>query len=185
MRYDRGIIINKKKVQRIMKLKGWQVKPIKRPSRGAGKFYEKKHKVVNPRDRAESMLPDIRRSTDLTMFYVAEEEWVNFIPVIDCCTRECIGKRISVRGRAREARDALEEAVLTRFGTIQNVPDDLTMRVDNGSIFLSKEYWSEFKRLGIEPELTPYRCPSVNGIVERFFKTFKEECAWQNSFKSL
>lgn len=57
--------------------------------------------------------------------------------------------------------------------------------MDNGSIFLSKEYWSELKRLGIESEFTPYRCPSANGIVEIFFKTFKEECAWQNSFKSL
>lgn len=185
MRYDRGIIINKKKVQRIMKFKGWQVKPIKRPSRGAGKFYEKKHKVVDPKDRVESMLPDIRWSTDLTKFYVAEEGWVNLIPVIDCCTRECIGKRISVGGRAREARDALEDAVITRFKTIQNIPDDLSMRMDNGSIFLAKEYWDELKRLGIEPEFTPYRCPSANGIVERFIKTFKEGCAWQHSFKTL
>lgn len=185
MRYDRGIIINKKKVQRIMKLKGWQAKPIRRPSRGCGKFYEKKHKVIDPRDRVESMLPDIRWSTDLTKLHVEEVGWVNLIPVIDCCTRECIGKRISARGRAREARDALEDAVITRFKTIQNIPDDLSMRMDNGSIFLAKEYWDELKRLGIEPEFTPYRCPSANGIVERFIKTFKEECAWQHSFKTL
>lgn len=66
--------------------------------RGVRKFYEKNHKLVDPKDRVESMLPDIRWSTDLTKFYVAEEGWVNFIPVIDCCTRECIGKRKSERG---------------------------------------------------------------------------------------
>jgi putative transposase len=57
--------------------------------------------------------------------------------------------------------------------------------MDNGSIFLSKEYWSELKRLGIKPEFSPYNCPSANGIVERFIKTFKEECAWQHTFKTL
>ena len=92
---------------------------------------------------------------------------------------------ISVSGSAREARDALEEAVLNRFGSIQEVPEGFSMRMDNGSIFLSKEYWGELKRLGIEAEFTPYRCPSANRIVERFFKTFKEECAWQYTFNSL
>jgi putative transposase len=56
--------------------------------------------------------------------------------------------------------------------------------MDNGSIFLAKEYWDELKRLGIEPEFTPYRCPSANGIVERFIKTLKEECIWQYTFKT-
>lgn len=185
LRFDREILINKKKVQRIMRLKGWQVKLMKRPSRRSGEWYWKKQNVVDPKSRVESMVPDTRWSTDLTKFYVAEEGWVNFIPVIDCCTRECVGKRISVRGSAREARDALEEAVLNRFGSIEEVPEGLSMRMDNGSIFLSKEYWRELKRLGIEAEFTPYRCPSANGIVERFFKTFKEECAWQNTFNSL
>lgn len=185
LRFDRCTHVNKKKVQRIMRLKGWQAKFVRRPSRGAVEPYEKKPNVVDPKSRVEAMLPDVRWSTDLTKVYVAEVGWVNFIPVIDCCTRECIGKRISIRGRAREARDALEEAVLNRFGSIQEVPGDLSMRMDNGSIFLSKEYWGELKRLRIEAEFTPYRCPSANGIVERFFKTFKQECAWQNSFNSL
>jgi hypothetical protein len=30
-----------------------------------------------------------------------------FLPVVDCCTRECVGSRISVRrGRARDAQEA-------------------------------------------------------------------------------
>jgi putative transposase len=63
---------------------------------------------------------------------------VNLISVVDCCSRECVGSRISVCGRAREARDALEEAVLSQFGSIENIPNDLSLRMDNGSIFLSK-----------------------------------------------
>lgn len=54
------------------------------------------------------------------------------------------------------SRDTLEDAALTRFKAIENNPDGLSTRMDNGSIFLSKEYWGELKRLGIEPEFTPY-----------------------------
>ena len=79
-----------------MRLKGWQAKMMKRPLRSrSGKKYWKKQNVVDQKIRVESMVPDVRWSTDLTKFYVAEKGWVNFIPVIDCCTRECIGKRIS------------------------------------------------------------------------------------------
>jgi transposase InsO family protein len=59
---------------------------------------------------------------------------------------------------------------LTRFKAIENIHGSLPMNMDNGSISLSKEYWDELKRLGIEPEFTPYKCPSANGIVERFIK---------------
>ena len=53
------------------------------------------------------------------------------------------------------SRDALKDVALTGFKVIENIPDGLSMRMDNGSIFLSKEYWNELKRLGIEPEFTP------------------------------
>lgn len=185
LKFDRRVTVNKKKVQRVMQIKGWQAKPIKRPSRSKGEAYQRRIEVVNPKKKITVSFPNLRWSTDLTKFYVEEAGWVNLIPVIDCCTRECIGKRISIQGRAKEARDALEDAVLNRFGVIQNIPRDLSMRMDNGSIFLAKEYWDELKRLGIKPEFTPYNCPSANGIVERFIKTFKEECVWQHIFKTV
>jgi len=185
LRFDGGILVNKKKVQRIMQLKKWQAQPIRRPKRYAGEVDQRCRQVVDPKEKIEVTYPDLRWSTDLTKFYVEEAGWVNLIPVIDCCSRECLGYRFSIRGRALEARDALEDAVLKRFGSIARVPGDLTMRLDNGGIFLAREYWDELKRLGIQPEFTPYRCPSANGIVERFIKTFKEECAWQHQFKTL
>lgn len=186
LRYDQGLIVNKKKVQRIMQIKKWQVKPLRRPSRaGREPEYTHRHIVADPTRKIAVDSPNLRWSSDLTKFYVEECGWANFIPVIDCCTRECVGKRISVRGRAREARDALEDAVISIFGSAEEVPEDMLMRLDNGSIFLAREYREELKRLGITPEFTPYRCPSANGIAERFMRTFKEECAWIHCFKTL
>ena len=186
LRFDRGIKVNRKKVQRIMRIKNWQVKPIRRPHRAGGEA-ERTHRqlIADPKRKISVDSPNLRWCTDLTKFYVEEWGWVNFIPVLDCCTRECVGKRISLRGRAREARDALEDAVIGAFGSPEDVPDDMLLRTDNGSIFLAKEYREELRRLGITPEFTPYRCPSANGIAERFMRTFKEECAWIHCFKTL
>ncbi|WP_138708178.1 integrase core domain-containing protein [Desulfocurvibacter africanus] len=32
--------------------------------------------------------------------------------------------------------------------------------------------------------MTPYT-PQQNGLIERFFRSLKEECVWQRSFKSF
>jgi putative transposase len=161
LRFDKGVVVNKKKVQRIMRLKGWQAKPIKRPHRSTSQAYdEKRHTVVDPRERIKVSFPNLKWSTDLTKFYVEEAGWVNLIPVVDCLSRECVGSRISVRGRAREARDA-QEAVWSQFRSIENIPNDLSFRMDNGSIFLAKEYWDD-EGLRYRTRVYPYRCPSAN-----------------------
>lgn len=186
LRYDKGFIVNKKKVQRIIQIKKWQVKPIRRPGRIRGAAERThRHIVADPKRSISVDSPNLRWCTDLTKFYVSEWGWVNFIPVIDCRTRECVGKRISLRGRAREARDALEDAIISVFGSPEEVPDDMLLRTDNGSIFLGREYRQELERLGITPEYTPYRCPSAKGIVERYMRTFKKECAWLYCFDTL
>lgn len=39
-----------------------------------------------------------------------------------------------------EAADALDEAVMTRYGSRDEIPEDLRLRSDNGSIFLARHY---------------------------------------------
>lgn len=102
---------------------------------------------------------------------------MNLIPVIDCCSARIVSYAFSERGRALEAVTALEDAALARFGAFGAVPKDLTIRTDNGSIFLAKDYRACLTNLGITQEFTPYHCPSANGVIERWNKTFKEECA--------
>lgn len=185
LRFDRGIKASRKKVQRIMKIKKWQAKPVKRPHRYEGESYEVNHIVVNKHEKVTVEYPNIRWATDLTKVYVDEVGWANFIPVIDCGSRDCVGWRLDKRGRALEAREALQDAVITCFGSVENVPNGLAVRTDNGSIFLANAYRSELKRLGIQQEYTPYRCPDANGVVERFIRTIKEECIWQYHFRTL
>jgi putative transposase len=185
LRFDRNLKVGKKKVRRVMRIKGWQAKPIRRPRRCGGTPYDRRRVVVDPQAKVRVSLPDVRWSTDLTKVYTEEDGWGNVIPVMDCGTVECVGYRISGRGRSLEAREALEAAVVQRFGDVRSVPSGLALRTDNGGIFLSKEYWEETQRLGVAVEYTPCRCPQANGVVERFIRTLKEECVWQHRFRTL
>src|SRR5262249_26520752 len=85
-------------------------------------------------------------------------------------------------GRAKEAERALEEARLERFGTLR--PTGLTpvVRSDNGLIYQSRRFRAACRDYRLRQEfITPYT-PEQNGIVERFFRSLKEECVWQHNF---
>src|SRR5690606_16812760 len=55
---------------------------------------------------------------------------------------------------------------------------ELVARFPDGSQFGARAFVNEVDRLGIELTYTPYRSPQGNAIVERFFRSLKEECVW-------
>ncbi len=182
-----GITANKKKVQRILQIKGWQAKQVSRPSRStsAPDPEDPNREVTDPKDPVEVDEPDTVWSTDLTRIYVEEVGWANLIPVLDNCTRECVGWIFSHRGRATEAKDAIQEAVINQFGSVSNVPEGLELLTDNGSIFLAREFTDQMNEYQIDRKYTPFRCPSANGIAERFMRTLKEEKVWHFRFETM
>jgi len=54
-----------------------------------------------------------------THVYCGRDGWAHLAAVIDCHDRELIGHEFALRGRAKEAERALEEACLERFGTLR------------------------------------------------------------------
>ena len=56
------------------------------------------------------------------------------------------------------------------------------VRSDNGLIFQSRRFRAACRDYRLRQEfITPYT-PEQNGIVERFFRSLKEECVWQHNF---
>ena len=141
-----GLVVNRKKVQRIMKRKGWMVR--RRPS---GK-----------RPRAAG-LPSVVESsntlwaTDYAHIFCGKDAWCHLALVIDCGDRELIGWRLSRSGKATVAEAALEDALVHRFGLLRKVSAPLTIRSDNSLVFTSKRYRSTVRLYGLEQEfITPY-----------------------------
>ena len=60
----------------------------------------------------------------------------------------------------------------------------LTLRSDNGLVFGAKAFVNVANRYGLVQEyITPYS-PEQNGMIERFFRSLKEECIWLRRFKN-
>lgn len=168
------LLINKKKVHRLIQDNGWQVRSL----------------VRTPRPRVNSSVsaassPHQRWAIDATSLWT-KSGWVGVMAVIDCCTRKLVGVEVSRRGRAREAEQALEMACLQEFGLVyahgQARP---VLRSDNGKVFTSKQLMGRCKQYGLTQEfITPYT-PQQNGMIERFFRSLKEECIWLHNFEGL
>jgi hypothetical protein len=87
--------------------------------------------------------------------------------------RRAGGYEFALRGGAKEAERALDEACLRRFGTLRLAEQRLVTRSDSGLIFQSRRFReaSRFCRLKQE-YITPYT-PEQNGLIERFFRSLK------------
>jgi len=174
LRFRDGVPVNRKKVHRIMRLKGWTL-----PKRRNGR----RPRVEHSRSVAEH--PDRRWATDMALVNCGTDGWCVFVPVIDCCTREILGHALERTGRAKTAERALEQALLARFGTLRGAPPGMLLRHDNGLVFGSRRYRAVVDDYGLQQEyITPYT-QEQNGLCERFIKTFKEELCWTRRFRSL
>ena len=171
LRYADGLLVNLKAVYRILKAKRWFVH----------------QRQVTPRPRVQgrrsvATASNQRWAMDLTHIYCGEDGWGHLAAIIDCCDREIVGWEFSLRGRAREAERALEEACLHRFGTLRPQGQTPLVRSDNGLIFTARRFRAACRDYRLSQEfITPYT-PEQNGMIERFFRSLKEECVWQHNF---
>ena len=171
---DKPMIINRKRVQRLMQVHGLQVKVRRRQAR-------RRHHL----GRVEVNDSNLLWGVDMTRIWCGEDGWASLFAIVDHCDRECVGFRFGLDSKAVRAREALDEAVTYRFGSPKCVPTDLQIRADNGSQFGARVFLNEIDRLGLTLTYTPYRSPQGNAIVERFFRSLKEECVWHHRFESF
>ena len=71
-----------------------------------------------------------------------------------------------------------------RFGTLRPIGAHV-LRSDNGLIFQSRRFRQACRDYRLQQEfITPYT-PEQNGMIERFFRSLKEECVWQHTFQTF
>jgi putative transposase len=174
LRSAEGLRVNIKKVHRLVKVLKLQVK----------------QRQVAPRPRVQqrrsaSTTSNERWAMDVTHVCCGKDGWGHLAAVIDCHDRRIVGYEFSLRGRSKEAERALEEACLSRFGTVRPLGDTPIIRSDNGLIFTSRRFREACRFYRLEQEfITPYT-PEQNGLIERFFRSLKQECVWQHNFVSF
>ena len=166
--------LNKNTVQRIFQIKHWQVR--KRP--------------LGFRPRVQSLpsvaqVPNERWATDMCRVWTGRDGWATLAMVIDCYTRELLGWHLSRSGKSRTAESALEQALITRFGTLGHVGSPFLLRSDNGLVFTSRNYTRLVKSYGLRQEFITPHTPEQNGLMERVIRSLKEQCVHRQRFETL
>jgi len=121
---------------------------------------------------------------DLTYVWTGSANAYLFV-VIDAYDRDIVGDVFSDRCRAREAAEALESAVLSRFGGRVPYGHELTLRVDRGSQFTAHSFHEAARILNVRLEYAGIQCPEDKPYIESFFGSYKTEEVYRNEYNSL
>lgn len=169
-----GYIVNRKKVQRLLRLWGYTLtKPRPHPKPQGRPFDISK--------------PNQLWQTDMTAIWSGEDGWAYLTLVMDCFCRSILGWSFTLRCRARDFSPALEMAWSTAFpyGVDKEEIAELVARHDNGTQFTSRHYREVADGLGIKLSRTRYRHPDGNALVERIFLSLKREEVWPSEYESF
>lgn len=168
LKHKYGVSVGRKRVYRIMKEKHLclpEVHSKKKLFRGVP--FSMKTKV----DHSNTLW-----GIDMTYIWCGRDAWCYLHAVIDHHDKELLGFYFSRSCSAIGGVMALAEAASKRPVT------SLELRSDNGCHYGAKVFKDEIKRLGIHHTRTMVNTPKGNSVIERFFRSLKEECVWQHKF---
>jgi transposase InsO family protein len=130
--------------------------------------------------------PNVMWGTDSKKFFTRRDGWCWLFDVIDHFNSEIIGHNVVKRGDRFEATRAVQNAVVKRFGKLdKDVCENLGLRSDLGSQYISRYYRHSMKYLGIEASYTWARSPESNGVIERFHRTIEEQVFRMHDFETI
>jgi putative transposase len=130
--------------------------------------------------------PNQMWGTDATATFTDQEGAVTIFAAVDHCSADCVGIHAVKKASRFEALEPIRQGMKECFGGFSgSVAAGLRLRHDHGSVYMSDDFQSEIRFLGIEPSPAFVRQPEGNGCIERFFRTLKEQLLWVRRFRDL
>lgn len=155
-----GWSVNRKRVHRLYRLEGLQVRMKKGKKRAS-------HVRVPPEDQAKRA--DERWSMDFVTDRLENGAYFRILTVVDQFTRECV---------VLKAGRSLKGADVARFlsGAVERRRPPRTITVDNGSEFYSREMDAWAYRHKVELDFIRPGKPVENHYIESFNGRLRDEC---------
>ena len=167
--HNRGIKINHKTVQRLMKILGLKsiVRPKRRYSSYKGEIGKIADNLLKRNFKAEK--PNQKWATDVTEFKVCDEK-LYFSPIIDLFNGEIVSYNLSKRPTFAQVMDMLKKA-------FAKIPDNtnLILHSDQGWQYQMKQYQNILKEKGIRQSMSRKGNCLDNACAENFFGLLKSE----------
>jgi len=128
--------------------------------------------------------PNLLWGTDATTTWTRKQGQVTIFAVLDHFTGECLGIHVAKYGSRHEALEPIRQAVKRVFGRYEpKVANGVLVRHDHGSQYVSHDFQAELSFLGMESSPSFVRSPEGNGVIERFFRTLKEQLLWLSDYE--
>ena len=99
---------------------------------------------------------------------------------------ELLGWHVAKHGTRYEAIQALGMAVRQQFGHLSaGAARGLALRHDHGSNFMADVFQKQVKFWGLAPSYAFVAEPETNGVIERLFRTLKEQAIHGRIFQTI
>ena len=163
-----GAPVNRKKVSRIYRKLGWTAPRMR-----------KSEIIRSGRRLPKPVEPNQFWEADMSYIWCGRNGWCYAFNVLDVFTRQWLGFAFDTRATRHAAIMSITNAVAARSPD----PGKLTIRVDNGSQYTSRDFRRSVDVLGARLEYIYVNTPQQNGHIESFHKTLKKEYVWPHEFK--
>jgi putative transposase len=174
LHYGRGLPVGRNRVLRLMR-DHQLLSPYRRPPRPAN-------------DHDGTILtdaPDVMWGTDATLVQTAEDGRVWVFAAIDHFNSEVVGHYVSTDGSRFSALEPISQAVVARFGASgADAARGVTLRLDNGPQYTAHHFTRQVGHWGLSLSYSFPHQPECNGVIERFFRTLKEQTIWGRTFRT-
>lgn len=166
--HRRGLVMNHKKVARIMRLTGLGIKPRKRYVRTTDSRHDNPIHPNLYRNNIPLRLDQVWVA-DFTYIRVAQG-FCYLAVILDACSRKVVGYALSQRLDTSLALAALRSAVATR-----HPPPGCIHHTDRGAQYASQLYREALEAAGLIGSMSSVGNPYHNAQAESFMKTLKVE----------
>ena len=173
LKYVDGLLVNRKRVLRLMQKHALVVKPDTRLKA-----------IRTPqRSKPRPTQPHQWWGIDMTKVMVEGFGWMYIVAVLDWYTKKIIGYYTGIQCRSCHWLEALDDAANSEFpGGVKG--NELSLMSDNGSQPTSVAFMKACREMGINQAFTSYGNPKGNADTERVFRTMKEELLWLKEWRS-
>ncbi|WMT50861.1 MAG: integrase core domain-containing protein [Ferroplasma sp.] len=126
--------------------------------------------------------PKMLIETDIT--YIPTNNGMAYLMCIkDVFSKEWYGYSYNTSCTSRDAINAMDDSIMRKFNGI--IPENITLRTDNGPQYISREFNNYLKTMGINHEYIERETPEENGDIESFHNSKKTDYIWINEINNF
>jgi len=174
LRYVDGMMVNQKRILRIMREAQLLVKP---------NLSIKASRVMKPKPKPTR--PNEWWGIDMTKVMTLHGGWVYIVVVLDWRTKKVVGHYAGYQSKSWHWLLAVDKAVNRQFPALGARGQGVHLMSDNGCQPTSESFMKTCRTLGIQQAFTSYNNPKGNADTERMMRTLKEELFWLREWNNL